>query len=48
MNKRFIELLKRKFRERIHKKTGWGCNEIYSEFEQAITEALVEIMDESS
>lgn len=45
MNKKLIELIKRNFRNRMAAKTGWGRNEIIAEFDAAISESVLELLD---
>ena len=46
MIKIFITFLKKHFYEALQLKTSWGRNEIKEIFEEAITNALVEFIDE--
>ena len=43
--KQFTDLLKIKFKKRLDAKTGWGCNDLWSEFNDAVTEALFDMID---
>jgi hypothetical protein len=45
MNKKLIELIREKFKARLAAKTGWGRNDIMEQFELALNEALLELMD---
>lgn len=45
MNKRLIEAVKRCFLKRLQAKTNWGRNEVIAEFEAAVADALLEILD---
>ena len=42
-----IALLKEKFKARMRAKTGWGRNDVMVEFEAALNEAMLEILDDS-
>ncbi|MFA6198834.1 MAG: hypothetical protein WC679_00255 [Bacteroidales bacterium] len=46
MNKKLIELLRKNFKERLQAKTSWGRNDLLAEFELAISETILELMDE--
>lgn len=43
---KYIIHLRTHFASRISRKTGWGKNELAMEFEQAITEALIDTIDD--
>lgn len=45
MNRKLIELIKTKFKERLQAKTGWGRNDVIAEFEAAVADALLEMLD---
>ena len=45
MNKKLLELIKEKFKARLAVKTGWGRNDVMAEYDQAVSEALVELLD---
>lgn len=45
MNKRLVELIRKKFAERMQAKTGWGRVEVMQEFELALGDALIELLD---
>ena len=46
MNKKLIELLRKNFKARLQAKTNWGRNDLLAEFELAISETVLELMDE--
>ena len=46
MTKKLIELLKANFNQRLQRKTNWGRNELLAEFEIAISESLLMLLDE--
>ena len=45
MNRKLIELIKTKFKERLQAKTGWGRTELLAEFDAAVADALLEMLD---
>jgi len=45
VSKKFILILKAAFEKRISRKTGWGKNELMREFDAAVTEAVLEVLD---
>lgn len=45
MNKKLIELIREKFKARLQAKTGWGRVDVMSEYDQAVTEAMLELLD---
>jgi hypothetical protein len=45
MNKKLLDLIEQKFRERLAAKTGWGRNDILVEYKAAVSDALVELLD---
>lgn len=45
MNKKLVELIKKHFKLRLQVKTGWGRNDVMVEFEAAVNDALLEMMD---
>lgn len=45
MNKKLVELIREKFKQRLLAKTGWGRNDIMEQFELAVNEALLELLD---
>lgn len=45
MNRKLIELIKTKFKERLQAKTGWGRNDVIAEFDAAVNDALLEMLD---
>lgn len=45
---RIIRLLRKHFEGRLQRKTGWGRNEVLSEYDRAGTEALAEMLNDKS
>ncbi len=43
----FVGLLRQKFQVRIAAKTGWGKNELLSEYDQAVAETLSALVDKA-
>lgn len=48
MNKKLLELIREKFQARLSTKTGWGRNDVIAAYDQAVSEALVEIVDQNN
>lgn len=44
--KEFIEKLKKTFYDKLQRKTGWGKDEVFNEFKDAIIEVVLEAPDE--
>jgi len=47
MNKKLLALIQKHFEEKLAGKTGWGKNEVLIAYKEAVSEALLEIMDEA-
>lgn len=45
MNKKLIDLIRKNFMARLAVKTGWGRNDIMAEFNAAVSEAVLELLD---
>ena len=45
MNKKLITRIKEIFTDKLQAKTGWGRKEIMVAYDEAVTEALLEMMD---
>lgn len=45
MNKKLLALIKEKFTARLSTKTGWGRNDILEQYNLAVNDALIELMD---
>lgn len=45
MDKKLIDLIREKFKERLQAKTGWGRLDILSEYDRAVTDALLELRE---
>lgn len=43
----FVSELRKRFQENTSGKTGWGKNELMSEFEKSLTEAMAYAIDQS-
>ncbi len=41
----FVEKLRENYKKRLARKTGWGKNEVYLEFEQALGDAAIATAD---
>ena len=48
MNKELIKLLETKFKEKLQAKTNWGRNDVWNEFQKAISETAIELLDKSN
>jgi len=46
MNKKLIEAVRRHFTQRLQAKTGWGRVELLQEFEAAVNDALLELLED--
>ena len=46
MNRKLINMIKSKFAERMQAKTGWGRNEVIEALNAAISDALLELLEE--
>ena len=46
MNKKLVDTIKEEFEKIIATKTGWGKNEIMRAYDQAVSKAVLRIMDE--
>jgi hypothetical protein len=40
-----VELIKKNFEARLQTKTGWGRNDVMAEFNAAVTESILEMLD---
>lgn len=47
MNKKLVDLIRQKFEARLQAKTGWGRNDVMVEYDKAVAEALLEMLDQS-
>ncbi len=45
MNKQLLKRIREIFEEKISSKTGWGKNELMIEYDKAVNEALIELLD---
>ena len=45
MNKKLLALIQKKFEEKLQAKTGWGRNEILAAYKDAVSEAILELID---
>lgn len=48
MNKKLFNLIRAKFIARLATKTGWGRNDVMTEYDAAVSEALLELLDGAS
>lgn len=48
MNKKLMELIRAKFKARLEAKTGWGRNDVMAEYDLAVNEALLELLDSNT
>ena len=46
MNKRFIELIEAKFKDKLQEKTGWGRNQVLLKHKEAVAEAALEMLSQ--
>lgn len=46
MNQKLLDLIRKKFHERLQAKTGWGRIDVLVEYDRAVSEALAELLDE--
>jgi hypothetical protein len=46
MNKKLLSLINQKFTDKLMQKTNWGRNEVLSMYKDAVSESLLEMMDE--
>ena len=47
MNKKLVDLIRKKFIERLQAKTNWGRVELLQEHERAINDAVMELLDQT-
>ncbi len=47
MNKKLIDLIRQKFTERLQAKTNWGRNDLLQEYERAVNDAVMELLDQA-
>lgn len=48
MNKKLLARIKELFAARLATKTGWGRNDIMTEYNHAVNEAIMELLNEKS
>lgn len=46
MNKKLLAKVREKFEQALKAKTGWGRVELLAAYDQAVTEAVLELLDE--
>lgn len=46
MNKKLLEKITEKFKAKLERKTGWGRNEVFQAYQEAVNEAVFELLDE--
>lgn len=47
MNKELIDLIRAKFNAKLQTKTGWGRNDVMVAYDQAVSEATLEMLDKA-
>ena len=47
MNKELIDLIRIKFHEKLQLRTGWGRNDVMVAYDQAVSEATLEMLDKA-
>jgi hypothetical protein len=45
MNKKLLELIRKHFERRLSAKTGWGRVELLAEYDKAVADAAMELLD---
>ncbi|MFA5387944.1 MAG: hypothetical protein WC322_06205 [Candidatus Paceibacterota bacterium] len=45
MNRKLVDAISRHFHKRLQAKTSWGRNDLWLEYQAAINDALLELMD---
>jgi hypothetical protein len=45
MNKKLLDLVRAKFAAKLATKTGWGRNDVLTAYDQAVSEAVLELLD---
>jgi hypothetical protein len=48
MNKQLLKRIREIFEGKVSKKTGWGKNELMIEYDKAVNEALIELIDQGN
>lgn len=46
MNKELLKKIRERFHEKLQAKTGWGKNDVIAEYDKAVTEILLEMLDQ--
>lgn len=46
MNQKLLDLIRKKFMDRLQAKTGWGRIDVLVEYDRAVSEAVIELLDE--
>lgn len=46
MNKTLLDRIKELFKQKLQAKTGWGRNEILAAYDEAVTEAVLQMLEE--
>lgn len=44
-NRQLMDLVRKNFHDRLQAKTGWGRNDVMAEFDKAVNDALLELLD---
>ncbi len=45
MNKQLLQRIEQLFNEKLQAKTGWGRNEVMAAYKEAVSEALMELLE---
>jgi hypothetical protein len=45
MNKKLLDRIRVLFQEKLATKTGWGRNDVLTAYDQAVNEAVLELLD---
>jgi hypothetical protein len=47
MNKKLLDRIRVLFQEKLATKTGWGRNDLLTVYDQAVNEAVLELLDQA-
>ena len=47
MNKELLKKIRERFHEKLQAKTGWGRNDVMVAYDQAVSEATLEMLDKA-
>jgi len=45
MNKKLVELITKKFEQKLQAKTNWGRKEVLAHYRNSVSEAILEMME---